>query len=267
MKKFIKVIAILSAAALLAVSLSACSATTGKLSKIQKNGTIVVYTDPNFYPFEFPGPDGIDGVDIQIGREIAADLGVTLTIQEANFDAIIMSLKGGKGDIAISGMTITDERKESIDFSIPYINSIQYIILREDSDIKIMEDLAGKKIGVAMGYTGSFIIDDELNEDGSLYGTGASSTPYPSAMEASLDLLNGKVEAVIMDEYVAKNIVAKNAGLKTFELANADGVVSAEEYGVVVPKGNKDLLDRINGVLTQINAQNKVEQWVLEFSE
>lgn len=228
----------------------------------------MVFTDPNFYPFEFPGASGVEGVDIEIARAIAKELGVELSIKESNFDAIIMSIKGGKGDIAISGITITDERKQSVDFSDPYINSIQYIILPNDSEITVIEDLAGSKIGVAKGYTGSLLIDDEINQkEGVLFGSNASFTEYPSAMEASLDLLNGKVEAVIMDEYVAKDIAAKNAGLKTFELSYADGAVAAEEYGIAVPKGNQDLLAAINKVIKNLKSQNLIEQWVIKYSE
>jgi polar amino acid transport system substrate-binding protein len=179
-----------------------------------------------------------------------------------------MSIKGGKGDIAISGFTITEERKNSVDFSDPYINSIQYMILPEGSDLKVIEDLAGRKIGVAKGYTGSLLIDDEINlDDGVLFGTGATFTEYPSAMEASLDLLNGKVEAVIMDEHVAKNIAEINAGLIAFELSYADGQIAAEEYGVVVPKDNRELLARINAVIASLKSNNKIEEWVLQYSE
>ena len=248
----------------LAISLfAACSG--DRLSDIKKNGEIVVYTDPNFYPFEFMGSDGPEGVDIEIARAIADNLGVTLKIQESEFDAIIMALKGGKGDIAISGMTITDERKKSVDFSNPYINSVQYMIIRNGSVYKVLEDLAGQKIGVAFGYTGAFIIEDEI-DDGVLTDTGASMTEYPSANEATLDLINGKVEAVIMDEHVAKNIVAVNGGLTAFELAYADGAIAEEEYGVVVPKGNKELLARINTVVANLLAEKKIEQWVVQYS-
>jgi polar amino acid transport system substrate-binding protein len=268
MNRTIKLAALALALILLLATAAACEGATGKLSQIQKNGAIVVYTDPNFYPFEFPGANGIEGVDIEIARAIAMDLGVKLTLQESNFDAIIMSVKGGKGDIAISGFTITEERKKSVDFSNPYINSIQYMILLKESDLAVLEDLSGKKIGVARGYTGSLLIDDEINlEDGALYGTGASFTEYPSAMEASLDLQNGKVDAVIMDEHVAKNIAETNGRLKAFELSYADGAIAAEEYGVVVPKGNNDLLARINAVIASLKAQNKIEEWVLKYSE
>jgi polar amino acid transport system substrate-binding protein len=268
-KMLFKVIMLVAVAALVMSTLAACGEATGKLSKIQRNGELVVYTDPNFYPFEFPGDDGgVEGVDIEIAKAIAADLGVTLKIEESNFDAIIMSIKGGKGDIAISGLTITDERKESVDFSDPYINSVQYMILRSGSPYSVIEDLAGQSIGVAMGYTGSLLIDDEINiDEGVLFGTGASFTEYPSAMEASLDLMNGKVEAVIMDEHVAKSIAAQNDGLVTFELAYADGAVAAEEYGVAIPKGNRDLLTRINAVVNSLKSQGKIEEWVLQFSD
>ena len=246
--------------------LAGCASSNDKLSQIQKNKSISVYTDPNFPPFEFLGASGIEGVDIEIAKAIANDLGVKADIQEGKFDSIIMAIKGGRGDIAISGFTITDERKKNVDFSDPYINSIQYLILLSDSPIKIMEDLAGKSIGVAKGYTGSLLIEEEINE-GVLINQGSTFTEYPSAMEATLDLKNKKVDAVIMDEYVAKNITANNTGLITMELQYADGEIAAEEYGVVVPKGNAELLARINSIIAKLKAEGKIQEWVVQFSE
>ncbi len=262
MKKYLSLVLIMS----LLFALGGCSSSAEKLTQIQKNQTLSVYTDPNFPPFEFKGASGIEGVDIEIAKAIAEDLGVKIDIQEGKFDSIIMALKGGKGDIAISGFTITDERKESVDFSDPYINSVQYLILLDGSPIKIMEDLAGKKIGVAKGYTGSLLIDDEINK-GVLQGTGASFTEYPSAMEATLDLKNKKVDAVVMDEYVAKNIVSKNTGLIELGLKYANGDIASEEYGVVVPKGNPELLARINTVIAELKSEDKIKDWVVKFAE
>ncbi|MDR3121675.1 MAG: transporter substrate-binding domain-containing protein, partial [Clostridiales bacterium] len=240
---------------------------SGKLASIQREGKLVVYTDPNFYPFEFPGTEGIEGVDVEIAKAIAAELGVTPEFLESKFDAIITSLKDGKGDIAISGITITEDRKRNVDFSEPYINSIQYLILPAGSARAAIEDLAGKKIGVAKGYTGSLLINDEINkEDGALFGKGSSFTEYPSAMEAVLDLLNGKNDAVIMDEYVAKSIVSTRAELIAIELTYADGVVAAEEYGVAVPKGNANLLEKINITIRRLKEAGLVKEWVLQYS-
>jgi len=263
MKRILAVI-ILACIALLA--LAGCSSSGERLAAIKDAGKLTVYTDPNFPPFEYHGPDGIIGVDIEIAKAIAAEIGVELEIVEAEFDSILMAINTGKGDIAITGMTIRDDRKESVDFSDPYINSVQYFILLEDSDISIMEDLAGKRVGVAFGYTGQWLMEDELDpdEDGVLAGAGVSIVEYNSAMEAAIDMQNGRIDAVVMDEYVAKTIASKD-GLKAIEIRYADGGIASEEYGVVVPKENKDLLDLINKVVKKLVDDGKIEEWVIKY--
>ena len=244
-----------------------CSSATGKLDKIKGAGKIAVYTDPNFQPFEFSGADGKpQGVDIEIAAAIAAELGVDVTFTETKFDSILMAVKGGKGDIAISGFTITDERKKSVDFSDPYINSVQYLILPEDSDIAVLEDLAGKKVGVALGYTGEFIMEDEVADGGVLNGSNTEIREYNSAIEAALDL-NVRIDAVVMDEYVAKNIVSQNSGIKAIELRYQNGDLLSEEYGVAVAKGNEDLLEIINNVIKRLIEEDKIREWVIQYSE
>jgi len=250
----------------LALSVAGCGSATGKLEKIRNSGKMVVYTDPNFAPFEYLADGKPVGVDIELARAIAAELGAEVSFKEASFDSILMAIKGGKGDIAISGFTITDERKESVDFSIPYIKSVQYLILAESSPIAVLEDLAGKKVGVAKGYTGQFLMEDEIKE-GALVGAAVELGEYNSALEAAMDLSNGRIEAVVMDEYVAKNIAAQNAGLVAIELVYKDGESAAEEYGVAVPKGNEDLLDIINKVIERLISEEKIREWVLEYSK
>lgn len=241
-------------------------ATEGKLASIEKAGKIVVYTDPNFPPFEYLGETGPEGVDMEIAKAIAEELGVEVEFQEAQFDSIIMAIKGGKGDIAISGMTITEDRQKSVDFSDPYVNSVQYLMIPEDSSLTTVESLAGRSIGVAKGYTGSLLIDFEINDpEGALNGTDSSFTEYPSAMEATLDLNNGKVDCVIMDEHVAKNISEKTEGVKAIELKYDSGDLAAEEYGVVMAKGNEDLLEKINAVVKKLKDEGQIDAWMEEF--
>jgi len=267
LKKILVFISLITVISMLLLTVAGCSnAATGKLNKIKEAGKIVVYTDPNFPPFEFHGADGITGVDIEIGKAIAAELGVEMEIQESEFDAILMAVKGGKGDIAITGMTIREDRKESVDFSIPYINSVQYLILPADSQITVMEDLAGKIVGVALGYTGQFLMEDEIYGGGVLAGSGTEIKEYPSAMEAVLDMKNGRIDAVVMDEYVAKNI-ASTQGVNAVELRYASGETASEEYGVVVAKGNGDLLEIINKVVQRLIDEGKIREWVIQFSE
>ncbi|MDR0838935.1 MAG: transporter substrate-binding domain-containing protein [Oscillospiraceae bacterium] len=267
MKRFFSSALAIALVILLVVSAAACGGATGKLKKIKSAGKITVYTDPNFSPFEFLGANSeIVGVDVEIAKAIAAELGVTADLKEGKFDSILMSLKGGKGDVAISGFTITAERRENVDFSDPYINSVQYLILPEGSDVAVLEDLAGKTVGVAKGYTGQLLLDDETSDEGTLGGANTTVNAYNSAMEAVLDLNTGRIVAVVMDEYVAKNLVASNAGLVAIELRYSDGSLASEEYGVAVPKGNEDLLAVINTVIARLKSEQKIEQWVVDFS-
>jgi len=237
------------------------------IQKIIDAKKLVVFTDPNFPPFEFLGSDGKPtGVDMEIAKVIANELGVELEIKEADFDSILMAINTGAGDIAITGMTITEDRKEGVDFSVPYINSVQYFILLENSDIKLMEDLAGKKVGVAMGYTGQWLMEDEI-AGGVLTGAGVTIVECTSALEAALDMKNGRIDAVVMDEYVAKTIAANNSGLKAVEIRYKNGDIASEEYGVVVPKGKEDLLDLINKIVNRLVEMDKIAKWVAYFGE
>lgn len=266
MKNFFKVFLLLCTAVNLII-FADCSKTGGeKLDEIKQAGKIVVYTDPNFPPFEFQGQNGVVGVDIEIAKAIAAEIGVDMEIIEAEFDSILMAINSKKGDIAISGMTINDERRESVDFSFPYVDSIQYLILLSDSDISVMEDLAGKRVGVALGYTGQFIMEDETAE-GVLAGKETVITEYNSAMEAALDMQNGRIDAVVMDELVAKTIAGSDESLKAAELKYANGSIATEQYGVVIPKGNKDLCDLIDKVVKRLVDEGKIEEWIKQFEQ
>jgi len=268
MKKFLALLI----AVFLVFAVAGCSPnTSGKLAKIQEKGTLVVYTSPDFPPFEYTSGGNVVGVDADLAAEIAKELGVTIEWKSADFEGICASIASGRGDIAISGMTITEKRKKSVDFSNPYFDSAQYLILREDSDIATFEDLAGKKVGVAKGYTGSFVLDNEMNGSkddkgnkvaGILEGKNTVKTTYNNAAESVLDLKKaGGLDAVIMDKYVAEKLKAQNDGIKVIPLVKADGSDAAEQYGVVVAKGNKDLLEIINRVVDRLVDEDKINEW------
>ena len=144
-------------------------------------------TNAEFPPFEYLENDKVVGVDADIAAEIAKDLGVELEIVDGKFDAVIPSVQSGKVSFGAAGMTVTEEREKEVDFSVKYITSTQYIIVPKDSDVKTIEDLAGKKIGVQLGTTGDFIISDEIDgykdDDGNpvkgvLQDTGATITYF-----------------------------------------------------------------------------------------
>lgn len=115
-----------------------------------------MYTDAAFPPFEYKEGQTVKGVDVEIGLEIAKALGVELDVQDVKFDSIVSSVQSGKAAFGAAGITITDERKEAVDFSIEYYTSVQYIICPEDADYSSMADLAGKTIGVPAWYDRRF---------------------------------------------------------------------------------------------------------------
>ena len=240
---------------------SADKADSGAVDKIKENGKIVMYCNANFPPYEYLDGSEVAGVDVEIGRAIADKLGVKLEIKNTAFEGIVMAIASGNGDMAITGMTITEDRKKEVDFSHPYINSVQYLIVKNDSTLEKMEDLAGKKVAAVLGYTGSLILGDEIQK-GVLLDKGTQLSDYNSAGDATLALTSGKADAVIMDEMVAKSIVAKDSSLKAVKLTYEDGSDTAEEYGVAVQKGKEDLLAIINEVVNDLVKNGKIGEFM-----
>ncbi len=226
---------------------------------------LVIFCNANFPPFEYmDNGNQMAGVDIDLANAIGEKLGKKITMKNADFDGIIAALASDKCDLAISGITITPERQKQVDFSNPYIKSTQYLILLKDSPIKTMEDLAGKKVGSPLGYTGQFAMEDEIAE-GVLKDKGCEVVTYKSAVEGSLDIVNGRLDAVIMDEFVAKKIASNNDKLVAIQLVRKDGTDVSEEYGVAMPKGS-EYCAQINEVIADLTAQGKIEEWVIAHS-
>jgi polar amino acid transport system substrate-binding protein len=231
------------------------------LSAIKKSGEIVMFTDARWAPFEYIGDAGKEeGVDIDLAAAIADELGVKLRIINADFDGFSLAIQNGQADMAIAAITITEERKESLDFSDPYTNACQYILKRaSDSALKNFNNLAGYKIGVHLGTTGDILVSEQIN-DGVLSGTGAEVVQFKSLQEASLALVKGDLGAIVCDDLLAKNLKAVNNGLECFEARFADGTIQEEYYGVAVSKGNETLLKAINAALEKLLAGNFVNK-------
>lgn len=218
-----------------------------------------VGTNPEFPPFEYVGDTGeIEGIDVEIINAIAADLGMTVQMEAMDFDALVPSLTSGKLDVAIAGMTITDERKESVLFSDPYFNATQVVILREDSDINTVEDLAGKKIGVQLGTTGDIMISEPE------YGAGEISR-YNKAMDAALDLQNGRLDAVVIDTLPARQFVLSLEGLIIRDDILVDAPV--ESYGIAVPMGQDELIEQINASLAKMMEDGTFDAILVKYTE
>ncbi|MDR2663459.1 MAG: transporter substrate-binding domain-containing protein [Treponema sp.] len=248
-------------ALVLGLLLTGCGKKYRDLDTIKKKGELVMFTDARWAPFEYIGEESREaGVDIDLGQAIADELGVKLKIINADFDGFSLAVQNGQADMAIAAITITEERRETLDFSDPYTNSCQYILKHEsDTALSSLNDLAGYKVGVHLGTTGDFLISSQIT-DGVLTGTGAEVVQYKSLQEASLALMKGDLGAIVCDDLLAKNLAVVNRGLTCFEARFADGSIEEEFYGVAVAKGNASLLEAINGAIKKLLAQDFVNK-------
>lgn len=274
MKLATKILAAVMALGMTSFSLAGCSNAADQQSadKIKESGSITMYTNAAFAPFEYVDGQNVKGVDVEIGLEIAKALGVELKVENVAFDSIVPGVQSGKAAFGAAGITITDDRKESVDFSVEYYTSTQYIICKEGDSFASVADLTGKKIGVQLGTTGDFMINDAIDgvdneetkehEKGALEGSGAECKAYANAIEAAQDLMNGRIDAVVIDKLPAESIVKNNTGLKTEKITDAE----PESYGICVAKGNESLLKVINETLQKLMDEGKIESYVLAHS-
>ena len=227
---------------------------------------IIVQTNAFFAPFEYYEGKEIKGVDVEIMAKVGEKLGKTIKFENVEFSAIIDNVAEGKVcDAGAAGITITEPRKEKVDFSIPYYTSVQYVIFAEDSDIAVKENgdgeyivweaMAGMKVGTQTDTTGYLFADGEINaEEGVLYGTDTTLKNFDNAQLAADGIKSNLVDVVIIDELPAQYITSKNDGLKCLPLyysgdTDAEDEPAEEEYAICVTKGNTELLDAINEVL------------------
>lgn len=255
MKKFL---AFALAVLLVALSLSCIGCDT------KKENVLTVYTEAGFPPYEFIYHNQLVGVDIAIMEKVAEKMGAKLEITDVDFNTIVGAVQSGKVDCGAAGITISDERKESVDFSIPYSSTEQYVLVSaENTAIHSLEDMKGKQIGVQNGTTSDLLIGN-LISDGTL--SDATLIPYntPALAAAALD----KIDAVVTDKLTAQIITKNNAKVKAFPLVHADGstVCDVEEYGICVQKGNSELLAVINEVLTEIMNDGTLDAWIEQYS-
>jgi len=259
MKKLTSVIALVLCIALClcGVAFAQSESATPNVDKIKADGVIIMLTNAAFPPFEYladeldeNGNAKVIGVDADIAAEIAADLGVRLEIVDMDFDSIVLAVQQGKGDFGAAGMTVRPDREEMVNFSIKYVKSAQYVLINAaNTEITCAADLEGKAIGVQMGTTGDFYATDEI--------PGATVVPYNDAVTASLDLANGRIDAVITDELPAKNIAASNDKLIVLDI-----VLTEEEYAIAVAKEKTDLVEAINATLTRLIEEGKIETFI-----
>ena len=214
-------------------------------------GVLHMATNAAFPPYEMISDNGgFEGIDVEIATEIARKLGLELVVDDMEFGSVITSVQSGKSDIAMAGLTVTEERKQNVDFTTSYATGIQVIIVPEDSDILTVDDLANDKmIGVQDGTTGYIYCSDDYGED--------HITSYTNGAMAIEALKGGKVDAVVIDNEPARAFVAANDGLKIL-----DTEYIVENYAIGVSKDNPGLCEAVNNALTELIADGTVQMIV-----
>ena len=225
------------------------SAAAGELTTVMA-GKLTMATNATFPPYEMTTDSGdIEGIDVDTAKAIAEKLGLELQIDDMDFDAALLSVQQGKADIAMAGITVTDERKAVMAFSDSYATGIQSIIVPEGSDIASPDDLAGKMIGTQRGTTGYIYCTDDFGED--------SVVAYDNGLTAVQALNNGQVDAVVIDNAPAKEYVAANPGLKVLETSYAE-----EDYAIGMNKDNTALVEAVNAALEELKADGTLQSIV-----
>ena len=216
-------------------------------------GKLTMSTNASFPPYEMVADDGsFEGIDIEVAGAIAQKLGLELQVDDMGFDACLQAAQTGKSDIVMAGVTVTEERQAVMDFSNSYANGVQVVIVKEGSPIQTVDDLANANmIGCQMGTTG-YIFCSDTPENG---GFGEDHvTPYDDGAAAVQALMNGQIDAVVIDNKPAQEYVAANPGLKILDTSYAE-----EDYAIGMNKSNTALLEAVNAALEELKADGTLQ--------
>ncbi|MCR4558124.1 MAG: ABC transporter substrate-binding protein [Saccharofermentans sp.] len=211
-----------------------------------ESGKLIMATNAFFPPYEYYEGEKIVGIDAEIASAVANKLGLELVIEDVEFDSIIAGVQGGKYDIGCAGMTVTEDRLKSVNFSTPYATGIQSIIVTTDSEIKDIDTLldGSYKVGVQSGTTGDIYMSDTPDNG----GVGEDRVErFSKGNDAVIALTSGKIDAVVIDNEPAKAFVAANEGLKILETP-----YTVEDYAMAINKDNVALNDAINQALKEL---------------
>lgn len=245
--KHIKILSLILAVVMVAAMLGACS------GKTTEKEVLTMGTNAAFPPYEFTDDAGnVVGIDAEIAQAVADKLGKKLVIKDMDFDSLLTAVQGGSCDIVFAGMTVTDERKQAVNFTQTYATGVQVIIVKDGSEIKTVDDLDGKMIGVQKGTTGDiYCTDDYGQENVKQFDNGAL------AIEA---LKNGQVDCVVIDNEPAKNFVKANAGLNILETEYV-----SEDYAAAIAKENTELLDAVNKAMDELKADGTIDKIINKY--
>ena len=254
MKKLVTLLLV----AAMSLSLVACGGSKEEAASDQAfstvtKGVLTMATNAYFPPYEYYEGDQIVGVDAEIAAAVAEKLGLTLKIEDMEFDSIITAVSTGKVDMGLAGMTVTEERKQNVNFSDTYATGVQVVIVPEGSDIASIDDLFNeKKIGVQLATTGDIYCCDDFGTD--------YVEEYNKGNDAVMALVAGKIDAVVIDNEPAKSYVAANQGLKIL-----DTEYVTEDYAACLNKNNTALLDAVNGALAELKADGTLDKIISKY--
>ena len=226
---------------------------------LAENGTLTMCTNAAFPPYEFYGEDGEPtGIDVEIAKAIAAKLGYDLEVVDIEFAQCIPGVQSGKYDFAAAGMTVTEERKQMVQFTDTYATGIQVVIVPEDSEFTSIDDFVEAngtvKVGVQMATTGDLYTTWDYEDEGK-----GTVDRYANGAAAVQALLAGKVDCVVIDNEPAKNFVAQNEGLKILDTAYA-----VEDYAMAFAK-DSPIYEDFNAALAELIADGTVQGIIDQF--
>ena len=250
-----KVIAIVLAALMLCGCLAACSSNeeapkAATLDSVKAAGKLVIATSPDFPPFEELNADGsVTGIEIDIMNLICEELGVELEIQQMDFDSVLPGVQAAKYDVGVSGISVTPKREKNVKFTNPYCLAAQAIVVTSDSTITCKADLTGKTVSVQTGTTAEEFC----------MGNGYTVKAFAANADAETALTVGKVDAWVIDDLTAAEMVATyNEDHPDAPLVILDEAMTTEPYAFAFAKGNDDLVNKINEILTQLLADGTI---------
>lgn len=212
---------------------------------------LIMVTEAGFAPYEYYENGEIVGIDVDIAEEIAKELGKTLVIKDIAFDSIISEVKTGKADFGAAGISYSEERNKEVDFSNDYVISRQVAVVRKDSNIINLNQISNKKIVVQLGSVADSILTEKYPN--------SEITRQKKYLAAAQDVKDKKVDVLVMDELPAKEIVKNNTELKIL-----NGEIASDSYGIVVQKGNTELLETINKVIDRLIDEGKIDEFSLK---
>ncbi|MFK5882772.1 MAG: amino acid ABC transporter substrate-binding protein [Candidatus Izemoplasma sp.] len=243
MKKLLVLMLVLTGA----FTLGACGESDEELNSLERiieNGELILGLDDTFAPMGFRDEAGdVVGFDIDLAQAVADALGVDLVIQSIEWDSKVLELNSGSIDMIWNGLTITDERLESINFSLPYLNNRQIVLVKSDSAITSIDELTGLSVGVQIDSSGQYAL-----EGNDIFSSIDEMVKFNTFTEALLDLESGRIDAIIIDEIMGRYIVSQG----TYDILVTDVSLGDEQYGIGFRLGEDELRIRVDEILTQL---------------